>query len=81
MRDDLKMRTTLDIDQDVLETAKELAARRSTTAGRIISDLARSALAPRDQPARMRNGVPLLPGRKKGLLVTPALVNRLRDEA
>jgi hypothetical protein len=40
------MRTTLDIDEDVLETAKELAARRGTTAGRVLSELARSALAP-----------------------------------
>ncbi|HUY26912.1 MAG TPA: hypothetical protein VMV27_05785 [Candidatus Binataceae bacterium] len=75
------MRTTLDIDEDVLETAKAIAARRSTTAGRIISELVRGALAPREQPARKRNGVPLLPGRKSGSLVTPALVNRLRDEA
>jgi hypothetical protein len=81
MHDDRHMRTTLDIDEDVLETAKELAARRSTTAGRVISDLVRSALAPRDQAARKRNGVPLLPGRKNGSLVTTALVNRLRDEA
>ena len=34
------MRTTLDIDEDVLETAKELAAKRGTTAGRVLSDLA-----------------------------------------
>jgi hypothetical protein len=80
MHDDRDMRTTLDIDDDVLETAKELAARRSTTAGRVISDLVRSALAPRDQTARKRNGVPLLPGRKNGSLVSPALVNLLRDE-
>lgn len=75
------MRTTLDIDEDVLETAKAIASRRSTTAGRVISDLVRSALAPRDHLARKRNGVPLLPGRKNGSLVTPALVNRFRDEA
>ena len=42
MRDDPSMRTTLDIDLDVLETAKELAARRGTTAGQIISELART---------------------------------------
>jgi hypothetical protein len=47
------MRTTLDIDEDVLETAKELAAKRGTTAGRVLSDLARSALLPRDRAARM----------------------------
>jgi hypothetical protein len=74
------MRTTLDIDEDVLETAKELAARRGTTAGRVISDLARSALAPRDRGTKKRHGVPVLPARKRAGLVTPEIVNRLRDE-
>jgi len=74
------MRTTLDIDEDVLETAKELAAKRGTTVGRVLSDLARSALAPRDRVARKRNGVPMLPQRRGGGLVTPEIVNRLRDE-
>jgi hypothetical protein len=81
MRDAVLMRTTLDIDEDVLETAKELAAKRGTTAGRVLSDLARSALAPRDRAARKRNGVPMLPLRRDGGIVTPEIVNRLRDEA
>ena len=75
------MRTTLDIDEDVLDTAKELAARRGTTAGRVISDLVRSALAPSDQRTKKRHGVPVLPARKRPGLVTPEIVNRLRDEA
>jgi hypothetical protein len=75
------VRTTLDIDEDVLETAKELAAKRGTTAGKVLSDLARSALAPRDRGARKRNGVLVLPQRRDGALVTPKIVNRLRDEA
>ena len=74
------MRTTLDIDEDVLETAKELAARRGTTAGSVISELARSALAPRTQVRQKRNGVPILSVRKRTRLVTPEIVNRLRDE-
>ena len=80
MRDPSVMRTTLDIDDDVLETAEELATKRGTTAGRILSDLARSALAPRNQVRRKRNGVPLLPQRKEGRTLTLAIVNRLRDE-
>jgi hypothetical protein len=76
-----EMRTTLDIDEDVLQTAKELAARRDTTAGRVISELVRNALTPRDQGARKRHGVPVLSTRNKGELVTPEIVNRLRDEA
>ena len=80
MRDATKVRTTLDIDEDVLQTAKELAARRGTTAGRVLSDLARSALAPRERAPRKRNGVPILPRCRTGGIVTPELVNRLRDE-
>jgi hypothetical protein len=80
MRDDNRVRSTLDIDEDVLETAKELAARRGTTAGRVLSELARSALTPRGRSARKRNGVPLLPEKRGARLVTPEIVNRLRDE-
>jgi hypothetical protein len=75
------MRTTLDIDEDVLESAKELAARRGTTAGRVLSELARIALAPRNRSSRMRNGVPILPKQQRAQLVTPEVVNRLRDES
>jgi hypothetical protein len=79
MHDD-HMRTTLDIDEDVLEAAREFAARRGTTAGHILSELARRALAAEDRSARKRNGVPILPPQKRARLVTPEIVNRLRDE-
>jgi len=80
MRDDHQVRTPLDIDEDVLESAKELAARRRTTAWRVLSELARSALAPRNRSQRKRNGVPILPKQRGARLVTPEIVNRLRDE-
>ncbi len=75
------MRTTLAIDDDVLAAAKGLAARERRPVGEVISDLARQALR-RDGPvaATERNGVPLLPGRTGAPLVTPELVNELRDE-
>ena len=38
------MRTTLDIDDDVLAAAKELARKQGNTAGAVISALARRAL-------------------------------------
>ena len=74
------MRTTLDLDDDVLQTAKELASARGTTAGRVVSELLRKALtAP--APSRIRNGVPLLPRRPAtSPRPTMELVNRLRDE-
>jgi hypothetical protein len=73
------MRTTLTVDDDILEAARELATQRGTTTGKVLSDLARKGLAPSGR-RRVRNGVPLLPRRRKGPKPTLALVNRLRDE-
>ncbi len=73
------MRTTIDIDEDVLMAIKELASARGVSAGRVMSDLAKEALASRE-PVEYRNGVPLFPKRLDGQIVTLELVNRLRDE-
>ncbi|MFL6246371.1 MAG: CopG family transcriptional regulator [Thermoanaerobaculia bacterium] len=74
------MRTTLDVDDDVLQAAKEIAANRRTTTGKVISDLARKALTS-TKSGRERNGVPLMPRRPKGSeRPTMEKVNRLRDE-
>ena len=40
------MRTTLEIDDDVLQAAKEIAASRGSTAGKVLSELARRGLQP-----------------------------------
>jgi Bacterial antitoxin of type II TA system, VapB len=72
------MRTTLDIDDDVLQAAKELAELRGKTAGRVLSDLARKALAPK-HTVRVRNGVPLLPT-ARGRIVTTQMIEDLLDE-
>lgn len=76
----IAMRITLDIDEDVLKNAKELAARRATTVGGILSELAHTALAPRSRSPRKRNVAPILPKRRGVRIVTPETVNRLRDE-
>jgi hypothetical protein len=74
------MRTTLDIDDDILQAVKEIASSRGATAGSVLSELARKALEPTEPPL-IRNGVPLLPRRPPGSpKPTMALVNRLRDE-
>jgi hypothetical protein len=74
------MRTTLDLDDDVLQAIKELGMLKRKTAGQILSELARQALAPASQPAgRVRNGVPLLPSMPGRRITTLADVNRLRD--
>ena len=73
------MRTTVNLDDDVLAAAKQLARKRASTLGQTLSDIARRGLQP--QPAgQVRNGVRLLatrPGTQKGTL---ALVNQLRDD-
>ena len=75
------MRTTLDLDDDVLQAAKELAEARGVTAGKALSDLARAGLAPK-RTAKVRNGVPLLPRRPAGSPIpTLELVNEIRDDA
>src|SRR5262249_19554650 len=74
------MRTTQEIYDDRLVAAKELAKARDTTAGRIISELARMALTRPLTPETRhhRNGFPVLPAR--GGLVTPEFVDRLAED-
>ena len=76
------MRTTLDIEDDVLSAVKELAQRERRTAGKVLSDLARRGLT---LPARghkrrpaMRAGVPVLPSR--GEIVTLEHVQQVSDK-
>ena len=73
------MRTTLVIDDDVLAAARAIAHRKQQTIGEVISELARNSLHAPTAPPR-RNGVPLLPVRN-GAVVTPEIVNVLRDES
>jgi hypothetical protein len=73
------MRTTIAIDDDVLAAARAIAQQRKQPVGRIVSELARQSLRP-PVAGSERNGVPLLPVRDKGIIVTLDLVNALRDE-
>ena len=72
------MRTTLDLDDDVLQAARELAVVRNSTAGKVLSELARKGLQPARTP-RIRNGVPLLP-HAPGRIVTIEMVEAALDE-
>ena len=76
------MRTTLDLDDDVLIAAKAHAAREKRSLGAVISDLARESLqrpATTPGPARGPRGgrFAVLPARKE--VVTPDHVQRLMD--
>ena len=73
------MRTTLEIDDDVLAAARELAKYGKTTTGRVVSDLIRKALTrPSDASLTQRNDFRMLP--KRGGVVTTELVTRLAED-
>jgi hypothetical protein len=81
------MRTTLDIEDDVLAAARELARRQGTTAGQVVSRLLRAALsgaastgqAAVETPPTIAGFRPFqAPG---GAVVTNEQIDQLRDEA
>jgi hypothetical protein len=78
------MRTTLEIDDDVLEAAKALARQTDRTAGAVLSQLARRALttaAP--APSRSKKATKgvggFVPFETRGGIVTSEQIDRLRE--
>lgn len=78
------MRTTLDIDEEVLRVAKELARRSKSTAGKVISELARQALTGRSEAPSSVGELPAFYGfraRPAGdRLVSEEAIDRLREK-
>ena len=74
------MRTTVDLEEDVLLAAKEIARQRGITVGQVLSDLARQALT-RRVAVTTKHNLPIFPVQADAGPVTLELVNRLRDEA
>ena len=75
------MRTTLDIDDDVLLAVKEIAAVNRVSAGKVLSGLARKGLERQQPKSRVRNGVPLLPPRPPGSpVLTLDLIKQLSED-
>jgi hypothetical protein len=73
------MRTTLDLDQDILDTARALAAASNKAMGKVVSELARRGLEKSPRKWKSRQGVPVLP-KRPGARVTNDFINRLREE-
>ena len=79
------MRTTLDIDDDLLFAAKELARRERSSAGAVLSRLARQALVganaepplPRGRRASAVGG--FVPFASRGVVIGNDEINLLRD--
>jgi hypothetical protein len=80
------MRTTLDIDDEVLMAAKELARRESKTAGQVISELARRAMTqhvPTGSAQSVREPEAFYgfrPFASRGAVVSNEQIDRLRDD-
>jgi hypothetical protein len=72
------MRTTLDLDDDVMTAARELAVAERRSLGAVISDLARRGLT----PARVETDGPLPVIRVPAGTppITPEMVRRALDE-
>ena len=73
------MLTTLDLDDDVLASARALAEQRHQSIDTVISELARLGLAPA-LPA-VRNGIRLFPVRGAKGPVTPEIIRELLEES
>ncbi len=78
------MRTTLDIDDDVLQAAKERARREKKTAGEVVSALLRQALNAPVESVSVGREAPALYGLRpfpsNGRIVTNEMINKLRED-
>jgi hypothetical protein len=77
MSDACGMRTTLDLDDDVLAAARSIATARKQTMGKVVSDLVRQSLTTKLK--KSPSGVPLLPLRP-GVIVSNELIDKLRED-
>jgi hypothetical protein len=77
------VRTRLDIDDDVLQAAKERAQREKKTIGEMISELARRALTRPEKTLSVKEPKAiycLRPFAQRGGIVTNELIDKLRDD-
>lgn len=72
------MRTTLQIDDDVLRVAKDIAAAEGRSVGDVVSRLARIGLTP--QPRPTTGAFPTFHVPDGASVITPAMVQRALDE-
>lgn len=72
------MRTTLELDDDVVAAARELAANSRRSLGSTISELARRGLTPARVEAQ--DGLPVIRVPAGASPITPGMVRRALDE-
>lgn len=77
------MRTTINIETDVLSAAKEIARQKHVGVGKVVSDLLRQALTgdvATNNPSCLTSTLTgFEPFQARGVIVTNELIDRLRD--
>lgn len=73
------MRTTLSIEDDVLDRVRKVADRRQQSIGVVVTALLREALAPKTVGPD-RTGLPTMPVQPGATQATLDIVNALRDD-
>ncbi len=73
------MRTTLDLEDDILAAARERARQRGVSIGEVLSDLARQAQT-RQVATTTRGDLPLFPTQPSAGVATVETVNHLLGE-
>lgn len=78
------MRTMIDVDEDVLAAAKELARKQRVSIGKIVSGLLREAMSGRYSRSEARHDPPAKAGGfrpfpARGRVVTDGLIEQIRD--
>lgn len=73
------MRTTLDLDDDVLAYAREKAKAQATTIGKVVSDAVRAHA--NHAPVARSRPYPVIPKRSKGPIITATYIQSLIEES
>ena len=73
------MRTTVDLEPDVLRAAKSLARERGVSLGAVISDLIRTALRPPER-ATYESDFPVFEVREGAPPITPEMVRSALED-
>jgi hypothetical protein len=74
------VRTTLELDDDLLASARRLARQQGVTLGQAVSELARQSLAA-TAPPKSRNGALLFAPKARAPRPHLRTVNQLREDA
>ncbi len=69
----------MDLDEDILRVAKDLARESQKSLGRVLSELARRGLEPPKPAVSMRNGIPVFPRLPGAKPVTSEMVKELLE--